>query len=99
MVRPKFNPAAEEDAFLTAWPGPGSWFSVCSKPGVTWVSQRTGVNDFAKSARELTSTWTQRLKMDRSKVRPSVYHTEPDPETAWKYTAGKVSCMASRLEG
>ncbi|OQU95760.1 Fungal specific transcription factor domain-containing protein [Cladophialophora immunda] len=65
--------------------GPGSWLSVCSRPGLDWVAQRTGVPDFENSARELVSTWTRRLTLDRNKI-TCTQHREPDPETAWKYS-------------
>ncbi|KAK5046474.1 hypothetical protein LTR84_008277 [Exophiala bonariae] len=67
--------------------GPGSWLSVCSKPGLAWVAQRTGVNDFTDSARELVSTWTRRLSLTRKRLLHPQDH-DPDPEVAWKYSDG-----------
>ncbi|KAK5217827.1 hypothetical protein LTR72_009490 [Exophiala xenobiotica] len=67
--------------------GPGSWLSVCSRPGLDWVSQRTGVSSFDDSAKELIHTWTKRLTVDRNKI-IGAKDREPDPETAWKYCNG-----------
>lgn len=81
-------------SFLLCTVGPGSWFSICSKPGVSWVHQTTGVTDFAETARVLTSTWTRRLKIDRNRLTTKII--EPDPETAWKYSAGMISKEADK---
>ena len=63
--------------------GPGSWLSICSEPGVQWVCERTGVTDFAESARELTQDWTRRLKLKRDLTRTEA--PEPDIKTIWQY--------------
>lgn len=63
--------------------GPGSWLSICSEPGVRWVCERTGVMDFAESARDLTMGWTRRLKMRQNPARADP--PEPDIRTAWQY--------------
>lgn len=61
------------------------------------MAQRTGVDDFSESARELISTWTGRLKLTRSELRSHEDH-EPDEETAWKYCEGTDSVIYQLLE-
>ncbi|KIW78567.1 hypothetical protein Z517_08405 [Fonsecaea pedrosoi CBS 271.37] len=88
---PRLPPASErENCALTPhsgnWEhhGPGSWLSICSKPGLAWVSQAVGSSDFGESARDLVSTWTRRLTMDMSALAPHP-NSEPEPEMAWAF--------------
>ncbi|KIX06764.1 uncharacterized protein Z518_04740 [Rhinocladiella mackenziei CBS 650.93] len=64
--------------------GPWSWVSVCSRPGLRWVCERTRSDEFVEIANGLTKTWSRRLKMKRFQpLRKKA--AEPDKETAWKY--------------
>ncbi|OAG42085.1 hypothetical protein AYO21_03539 [Fonsecaea monophora] len=56
---------------------------------VFWHRSGVLAIDFENSARELITTWTRRLTLDRSKI-AATQHREPDPETAWKYYTGKA---------
>ena len=71
--------------------GPGSWLSVCSQPGLSWVAERTGVSDFTESAKELTAGWTRRLKLNQNPNRTEVH--ELDASTAWKYCTGRSPAL------
>ncbi|KAJ2905583.1 hypothetical protein MKZ38_004877 [Zalerion maritima] len=64
--------------------GPRSYLSICSKPGIQWVSERTGSSNFHDVATSFTTDTTRWLKVGKKlskEIKP-----EPDPETAWKYT-------------
>jgi hypothetical protein len=68
---------------LTYTVGPGSFLSICSKSGIEWVSEKTGVTAFAQMARKLTFDICRRLKLE-----PGLSHKrEPEPkqEVAWQY--------------
>ena len=66
--------------------GPGSWVSICSQPGLRWVSGRVGNTDFAQSAKSLTLGWSRRLKLLSPRTRSE--EPEPDEARAWKYCTG-----------
>lgn len=70
--------------------GPWSWVSVCSSPGLKWVSERAGNDDFVDIAYGLTKTWSRRLKMNRFRPIKSKW-PEPEKRDAWKYVTGKCS--------
>jgi hypothetical protein len=72
--------------------GPTSWLSICSEPGIGWVSERTGVVDFAKSAKGLTLGWTRRLKLDYGATRERA--PQIDAETAWGFSKGRKRRIA-----
>lgn len=67
--------------------GPSSWVSICSPPGLRWVCERIGTNDFIDSAKLLVHTWSSRLTINTHPI-PAQRQPEPDPETAWAYTSG-----------
>ena len=66
--------------------GPGSWVSICSQPGLRWVSERAGTTDFAQSAKSLTLGWSRRLKLLSPRTRAE--EPEPDEAKAWTYCNG-----------
>lgn len=70
--------------------GPWSWASICSPPGVRWVSDRTACTEFGDIATDLTKAWSRRLKLMRART-VAQKSTEPDEPTAWKYISGKHS--------
>ncbi|KIW31163.1 uncharacterized protein PV07_02832 [Cladophialophora immunda] len=63
--------------------GPRSFLSICSKPGIQWVSQKIGTSTFHDAAGTLTRDVTRRLKIEKklSKERTP----EPPASVAWKY--------------
>lgn len=63
--------------------GPGSFLSICSGPGIDWVTEKTGVPDFAEIARTFSREIARPLKLDQ-KINPERF-PEPDRETAWRY--------------
>jgi hypothetical protein len=63
--------------------GPGSFLSICSKPGIDWVSEKSGSTDFVGIAKTFSHETTRPLKLDR-KIN-SQRAPEPDPEAAWRY--------------
>lgn len=81
-------------AKLLASVGPGSWLSLCSEPGVSWVTERTGDVDFGKIAQRLTPAWNRRWKYSDQANPPG--GQEPDAKTAWRYsTAYFEHCFES----
>jgi hypothetical protein len=56
------------------------------------VSERTGVVDFAKSAKGLTLGWTRRLKLDYGATRERA--PQIDAETAWGFSKGRKRRIA-----
>ena len=70
---------------------PTSWLSICSGPGVAWVTAMTGAPDYAKSARSLSLGWTRRLKIDSNMIRDRA--AEPEPEEAWRFCIGDTQSM------
>ncbi|KAL5314332.1 hypothetical protein ACEPPN_018758 [Leptodophora sp. 'Broadleaf-Isolate-01'] len=63
--------------------GPGSFLSICSKPGIDWVTEKSGSTDFVGIAKAFSRDTTRPLKLD-GKINPE-RAPEPDPETAWRY--------------
>ncbi|KAJ5632774.1 fungal-specific transcription factor domain-containing protein [Penicillium lividum] len=66
--------------------GPGSWLSICSTPGLQWVSARAGTTRFHQIAEGLVMGWTNKLTLgsDRNRERCP----EPEVKNAWKYVSG-----------
>ncbi|KIW99291.1 uncharacterized protein Z519_00954 [Cladophialophora bantiana CBS 173.52] len=64
--------------------GPGCWLSVCSPPGLAWIQQRTGVDEFTGIAADLTVAWAKQLRLERNE--PTLRTSEPESELAWKYS-------------
>lgn len=60
--------------------------SICSKPGVEWVTEKVGVTGFAGSASTLTIDITRRLKIEWKLSREQT--PEPNKESAWRYIKG-----------
>ncbi|KAK2123311.1 fungal-specific transcription factor domain-containing protein [Fusarium oxysporum II5] len=63
--------------------GPGSWLSICSEPGVRWVSVRARASGFNQVAQDLIADWTKHLTLSQSSIREK--GPEPDFDTAWHY--------------
>ncbi|KAK5304001.1 hypothetical protein LTR99_004457 [Exophiala xenobiotica] len=64
--------------------GPRSFLSLCSKPAIGWVGEKTGSLRFADVAIAFTKDVTRRLKMEKRVSKDTV--PEPPPEIAWTYT-------------
>ncbi|KAE8141779.1 hypothetical protein BDV38DRAFT_268086 [Aspergillus pseudotamarii] len=65
--------------------GPGSWLSICSTPGVQWVSAKAGTTRFHEIAQRLVVGWTKRLTLSSDTIRERC--PEPGIENAWKYVS------------
>ncbi|KAL3488355.1 fungal-specific transcription factor domain-containing protein [Aspergillus germanicus] len=65
--------------------GPGSWLSICSKPGIQWVASRAETNQFGQIAHSLVMDWTKHLTMKQNLSRER--YPEPDLDTASRYVA------------
>ncbi|KAK5739936.1 hypothetical protein LTR17_005032 [Elasticomyces elasticus] len=76
--------------------GPRSYLSICSRPAVQWVSEQTQSPHFTKMASDFASDITRRLKMDAGLS--SSRAPEPDPETAWRYTAVGIAYFDHALD-
>ncbi|UKZ79983.1 hypothetical protein TrVFT333_007747 [Trichoderma virens FT-333] len=64
--------------------GPGSWLSICSKPGIRWVSDKVGSIEFREVAQGLVADWTKHLTLSQY---PTTQHgPDLDFETAWRYS-------------
>ncbi|KAJ5585689.1 fungal-specific transcription factor domain-containing protein [Penicillium hetheringtonii] len=63
--------------------GPGSWLSICSTPGVRWVSAKTGTTRFHEIADGLVMGWTKKLTLASDTNRERC--PEPELGNAWKY--------------
>jgi hypothetical protein len=63
--------------------GPGSFLSICSKPGMDWVANKTGVSDFVEVAKTFNRDISRHLKLGENIS--SERAPEPDRETAWRY--------------
>ncbi|TVY34894.1 putative transcriptional regulatory protein [Lachnellula occidentalis] len=78
------NSIASPESSDWEYHGPGSFLSICSKPGMNWVGEKTGSSDFIAIAGMFTRDVTRQLKLD---CKISLDRTpEPDRETAWRYT-------------
>lgn len=64
--------------------GPRSFLTICSKPGIQWVSQRAGTSTFQESAGTLTRDVTRRLKIEKKLSKERTL--EPPAALAWKYS-------------
>jgi hypothetical protein len=64
--------------------GPGSFLSICSKSGIEWVADKTGVADFANMARQLSVDVSSQLKLDTALSTKRI--EDPDEATAWQWT-------------
>jgi hypothetical protein len=75
--------------------GPRSFLSLCSKPAIGWVGEKTGSLRFADVAIAFTKDVTRRLKMEKRVSKDTV--PEPPPEIAWTYTRGMpvIECWLS----
>jgi hypothetical protein len=69
--------------------GPWSWVSVCSQPGLRWVRERTGTDDFNRIATGLTKNWSRRLKIKKIGAAQRQV-CEPSKMVAWTYVTGKA---------
>lgn len=67
--------------------GPWSWASVCSPPGIRWVCQKTGHDEFGEVASDLMKTWGKSLKLSRFQSFAERCQ-EPDSDLALKLTGG-----------
>ncbi|KAJ5359041.1 fungal-specific transcription factor domain-containing protein [Penicillium cataractarum] len=65
--------------------GPGSWLSICSTPGVQWVSAKACTTRFHEIAQGLVMGWTKRLTLTSDTIRERC--PEPGIENAWKYVS------------
>ncbi|CZR52471.1 uncharacterized protein PAC_02348 [Phialocephala subalpina] len=91
QIDPALKPTADKGLNSIACPenadweyhGPGSFLSICSKPGIDWVTEKSGSIDFVGIAKTFSRETTRPLKLDR-KINPQ-RAPEPNPETAWKY--------------
>ncbi|KIW30214.1 uncharacterized protein PV07_05973 [Cladophialophora immunda] len=63
--------------------GPRSYLSICSKPGIHWVSSKTGTDTFQDSAFRLTKEVTRSLKLESGLTKEKV--AEPTVEAAQRY--------------
>jgi len=70
---------------LTSITGPGSYLSICSKLGVEWVTEKTGVPEFAQMARGLAFDICRRLKLEPGSLHGRVPEPEPEQEVAWQF--------------
>ncbi|OJJ68239.1 hypothetical protein ASPBRDRAFT_321459 [Aspergillus brasiliensis CBS 101740] len=64
--------------------GPTSFLSICSRPGIDWVSERTREPRFGEIAGSLALGINRKLKLQRNLNQGSV--PEPEPDTAWRYS-------------
>ncbi|TVY30806.1 putative transcriptional regulatory protein [Lachnellula hyalina] len=92
VIDPALNTAVDRGINSIASPensdweyhGPGSFLSICSKPGIEWVGEKTGSSDFIAISRTFSRDVTRQLKLD---CKISLDRTpEPDRATAWRYT-------------
>jgi hypothetical protein len=71
--------------------GPGSWLSICSEPGIRWVSVRAKSSGFGDIARGLITDWTQHLSFSQCPIQKA--GSEPDFEEAWQYATGAFNSL------
>lgn len=62
--------------------------SICSPPGVEWVSHQIGKPGFKASARRLSVDMKRNERLET--IFDSTRSTEPDRQTALKWTKGKA---------
>ncbi|TGO36848.1 hypothetical protein BHYA_0113g00210 [Botrytis hyacinthi] len=63
--------------------GPTSFLSICSIPGITWVSETSGEPSFFETAKALVLNIDSRLKMRRNPRHETI--AEPDENVAWEW--------------
>ncbi|KAF7950020.1 hypothetical protein EAE96_007323 [Botrytis aclada] len=63
--------------------GPTSFLSICSIPGITWVSESSGEPSFFETAKTLVLNIDSRLKMRRNPRHETI--AEPDKNVAWEW--------------
>ncbi|KAM3154891.1 hypothetical protein ABEW05_004608 [Botrytis cinerea] len=63
--------------------GPTSYLSICSIPGITWVSEASGEPSFFETAKTLVLNVDSRLKMRRNPRHETI--DEPDKDVAWEW--------------
>ncbi|TGO62275.1 hypothetical protein BOTNAR_0116g00120 [Botryotinia narcissicola] len=63
--------------------GPTSFLSICSIPGITWVSETSGEPSFFETAKALVLNIDSRLKMRRHPRHEAI--AEPDESVAWEW--------------
>src|SRR6186713_2310432 len=66
--------------------GPGFWLSVCSDPGIAWISRQVGTDEFAEIAQELKLSWNNHLRLERSGATSKC--AEPEPQLAKMFCDG-----------
>lgn len=64
--------------------GPGTFLSLCSKPSMDWVAERTGSTDFFQIAKNFSRSTTKPLKLDQKITAERA--PEPDIATAFRYS-------------
>lgn len=64
--------------------GPGSYLSICSKLGVQWVIDQSGIRDFGDATRSFSREISYVLKLEQQLS--SSRAPQPDEETSWQYT-------------
>lgn len=67
---------------------PAYHISICSPPGVEWVSHQIGKPGFGASARRLSVDMKRNERLER--IFDSIRTTEPDKQTAFKWTKGET---------
>ncbi|BCS23676.1 fungal specific transcription factor domain-containing protein [Aspergillus puulaauensis] len=77
--------------------GPGSWLSICSKPGVRWVASKAETSRFGPIAHSLVMDWTKHLTVSQSLSRERC--PEPDRETASRYAGSYFDYSHDRVLG
>lgn len=66
-------------------PGPASFLSICSNPGIDWVREKTGVSDFGSIAKKLTDVFGEPDNGIMSSRQGLYSWPEPEPQLAWTY--------------
>ncbi|KAJ5921594.1 fungal-specific transcription factor domain-containing protein [Penicillium verhagenii] len=77
--------------------GPGSWLSICSPPGLQWVSAKTGTTRFHQIAETLVMDWTSKLTLSPGRNRER--STEPGTDHAWAYVSAYFERSQDRVFG
>ncbi|KIW90829.1 uncharacterized protein Z519_08612 [Cladophialophora bantiana CBS 173.52] len=75
-----------EEELTFEYHGPGSFLSICSKSGIEWVAEKTGVPDFGQIAQNLASDVSRALKLSSSSTSSTTRAPEPEEQKAWEYT-------------
>lgn len=83
LIDKEISSIAEPQNSNWEYHGPGSFLSICSKPGIDWVAERTGVDTFVDVAKTFSTEIARPLKLEQEISTNRV--PEPGPEAAWKY--------------